>query len=524
LQDFAARSGLILAGKENTPAQDRMRQLQEALTRAEADRAAKQARYEAATANQGEVMPEALVSGPLLQYQTELQTMRRQLAELKTIYTPDNYRVIRLGAQIAETEAAIQKVREEVLDRIKNDYLAAASLERMLSISVTRQSAEVVRQTEGDLRYNVLKNELDTTQKLYDSVLERAKEAGAVSSLRMTNIRVIDPATPPPLPYSPNLPLNMAIGLGLGTVGGAGLVLLGARSGKVKQPGDLASMQVPELGVVPSASRELAIAVRNSVAPDTGRGVSDSSLLRESFRAVLTSILFSTRLDRSPNRRSVRPHSRSLVVTSLDMMEGKTTIVSHLGIASAQQKRGVLLIDADLRRPRLHQRFNLPNRAGLTNLLQAPEPFELLNNPSPEAFVQPTHIPHLWVLPSGPTEAAAADLLYSSHLDALLRYFEERFDLILIDAPPMSLYSDARILGRAADGVVMVVRANTKSREELRAAYQKLLQDQIHVVGTILNDWRIDRGQARGYARYYNHYQQQDGGPRGGSAISSPSL
>ncbi len=507
LQDFTARSGLIVAGQAGTPAQDRLRQLQDSLTRAEADRAAKQARYEAAVASQGQITADELSSGTLRQYATDLQTMRRQLADLRTIYTPDNYRITRLEAQIAETEAAIKKEHQEAISRLRNEYLAAAALEKTLSQSLAHQTAVVERQTEKQLQYDVLRNEVDTDQKLYDSVLERANDAGTASSLRVTNIRVIDPATVPLRPYSPILPLNMALGLGIGAVGGAGLVLLRTRSTKIRHPGELTSLYVPELGVVPSARSGLVVAGQRP-ARATSRNTFDSSLLRESFRAVLTSTLFSSQFKHGARSRPGHANGRVLVVTSLDMMEGKTTIVTNLGMASAQQNREVLLIDADFRRPRLHQRFGLPNRAGLADLLQHPDFPELLDSSTLESVIQPTEIPHLWLLTSGPTDEASANLLYSPGFDTLLQSLARRFDLIFIDTPPMLMYADARALGQMSDGVVMVVRANTKSREELRAAYQRLLQDQIPVLGTILNDWKPDREQSRAYARYRNYYHQ----------------
>jgi succinoglycan biosynthesis transport protein ExoP len=508
LQDFTARSGLILAGNGNTPAEERVRQLQDALTRAEADRAGKEARYEAAAATAVRLVSNDLPSSPLHQYETDLQNMNRQLADLQTIYTPDNYKVTRLQAQIAETEAAIQTERQDVLGRMRNDYIAAASLERTLSRSLASQVAIAGGQTTKQLQYEVLKNDVDTTQKLYDSILERANQAGAASSLRITNIRVIDPAIPPRHPYSPNLPLNLALGLGIGTIGGVALVLMGARSSKVKQLGELTLMSVPELGFVPSTSDGSAIARRDTTGLAV-RGEFDSFLLRESVRTVLTSILLSTRLKHGSMRGRAR--SRVLVVTSVEMMEGKSTIVTNLGIASAQQKCNVLLIDADLRRPSLHERFGLSNDAGLTDLLRRPELLEPHHKAARESLIQPTQTPNLWVLSSGPTDTAAARLLYSQDLNAVIDKLADRFDLIFIDTPPMSMYSDARVLGKASDGVVMVVRANTISCEEVRAAYQKLLHDQIRVLGTILNDCKIDRAKARAYARHYHRYEQQGG-------------
>jgi receptor protein-tyrosine kinase len=265
-------------------------------------------------------------------------------------------------------------------------------------------------------------------------------------------------------------------------------------------------MRLPELGAVPSMKGRGALdASSKEIVPVGGKAEAENSLLKESFRSVLTSILLSTRLD----RRTKGPRAQLLVVSSLDMMEGKTTIVTNLGMASAERRREVLLIDADLRRPRLHERFNLPNDGGLMNMLERNEPIDPLDNSFMESLVQPTQIPHLFVLTSGATDNSSPDRLYGANLEAVLKYFERRFDLVLVDTPPMLMYSDARILGRMAEGVVMVVRANKRSREELRSAYQKLVQDRIPVIGTVLNDWNIGSSQARAYNKYYSHYQNR---------------
>lgn len=503
LQDFADRNGLVFDGPQSTPEQDRLRQLQDALTRAESDRAAKEARYDAVLKNPDAVASDT--SSPLRQYQEDLGKLRDQLADLKAIYTPDNPKVTRVEAQVAESNAAIEKERQHLIGQVHGEYIAALALEHTLSESLSRSMSQVAQQSDKERRYDVLKNDLQTTQALYNSVLEKAKDAGAASSLRMTNVQVIDAATPPTELYSPNLPLNLAIGLGFGLVGGFGLVLLGTRSTKVNRPGELMLMRLPELGAVPSVRdvKDLEAPSREVSIAGGRRGETQNSLLRESFRSVLTSILLSTRLD----RRSSRARGQLLVVSSLEMMEGKTTIVTNLGIASAERRREVLLIDADLRRPKLHERFQLPNSYGLVDLLDRADIADLPDHSVME-LIQPTQIPHLWVLTSGITQSSSPDRLCGANLDAVLKCLERRFDLVLIDTPPMSMYSDARVLGRMAEGVVMVVRANRRSRDELRSAYQKLVHERIPVIGTILNDWNIGSRQARAYNKYYNHYQQ----------------
>jgi Mrp family chromosome partitioning ATPase len=140
--------------------------------------------------------------------------------------------------------------------------------------------------------------------------------------------------------------------------------------------------------------------------------------------------------------------------------------------------------------------------------LQRSHSVEFVDNSPLNALAQQTQVPDLWVLTRGP-EGGPGSLLYSADLSGILQRFKREFDLILIDTAPMSLYSDARFLGRLSDGVVMVVRSNTKSREELQAAYMRFVQDQIPVLGTILNDWSMDAGQCRSYKRYYHDYQAQ---------------
>jgi capsular exopolysaccharide synthesis family protein len=514
LQSYAASAGLVFAGTDDSLAQDRMRQLQDALVRAEAERAAKQSRYEAVSAS-GKLLSEPAAADPVQVYQTELQKMRQELSQLRTIYTPNHPKIVGLETQINEIEQAIQKAREDTVGRIQNDYNAAAGLERILGDSQKRQMDMIERQMSQQRHYEVMKGEAETTQRIYQSVLENLKAVGAASSLRSTNVQVIDAATTPFVPYSPNLPLNSAIGLALGTLGGIGLVLLGGRSNRVTSPGDCVLLNIPELGVIPSASNAGFGHGQNRMLPfqrksDPGlvTWTHDASPLSESFRATLNSILFGTFFSRKDTGRADGPAGRVLTVTSFDPMAGKTTVLSNLAVASAERKLRVLIIDADLRRPRIHSLFNVTNDWGLTDVLEQSQVNDYIQQAPLESLVRSTHISNVWVLPSGPGNAAIASLLYSAGLTALLQRFRAEFDLIFVDSPPLMLYSDARMLGRLSDGLVMVIRSNTRSREELQAVYARLVEDRIHVMGTVLNGWEMDSRQSREYGSQYSRYQQ----------------
>jgi capsular exopolysaccharide synthesis family protein len=397
-----------------------------------------------------------------------------------------------------------------------NEYAAASRLETLLADSHARQLKTAAQEMANDRQYTMLKSEIDTTQKLYETVLEKAKEAGAASALRATNVRVIDSATVPTTPYSPRVPLNLAIGFALGTLGGIGLVLAGERSNKVRRPGEIRIMDIPELGVIPSARDAHALdyhpegVVKFRPSSEVGLVTRDqsSSILSESFRGTLTSILFGSDYRGDSRTLTLRSDGRILVVTSIDMMEGKTTILTNLGVVAAQRRQRVLLIDADLRRPRLHDIFDVPNDRGLTDVLLRSHAPGAGDHLPIDSFVRPTTTAGLSVMPSGPVDAASTTLLHSADFNTFLQRCRKEFDLVLIDTPPLMLYSDARVLGRLSDGLVMVVRANKRSHDEIKAVCERLKHDQIPVLGTILNDWRMDPDQTRSYSRYRDHYQR----------------
>lgn len=508
LEQFAQASGLVFAEKESTLAEDQMLQVQDALSKAQSDRAEKQARYEAAVANPQNLVTDPMPTGPLRQYQVDLQTLQRTLAQLKTQFTSDYYKVQQTQSQIAETQAAIEKERTELLGRMRVDYLAAVSYEHMLQDQHAKQLKTVQQQMENERRYNTQKSEVDAMEHIYEGMLGKAKEAAAASALRATNVRVIDPAMPPSSPYSPRPAINAAIGLAFGLICAVGFVFVRGESDRFKGPGESPLPEVPELGVIPAAStgwvpngnRRL-IAFGKRAAPGLVKWNEDDSMLTESFRAALTSILFGPSAKRDSG-------GQVLVVTSANMMEGKTTVIANLGIASAERRRRVLLIDADLRRPQLHAAFKLSNERGLANVLEECNRAGSCDGIAIDHCIQRGSIPGLYVMTAGPS--GNSNLLYTADLEPLLDRLRREFDLVFIDTPPMMLYSDSRVLGRMSDGVVMVVRADSTRGDELRASYMRLMQDQIPVIGTILNKWRMDATHYRAYGRYYTN-----GAPKG---------
>jgi capsular exopolysaccharide synthesis family protein len=190
---------------------------------------------------------------------------------------------------------------------------------------------------------------------------------------------------------------------------------------------------------------------------------------------------------------------RVLVVTSANPAEGKTTTVTNLAATLANMNQKVLLIDGDIRSPRLHDIFGLDNSVGLTDLLAQ----RAVDGTLADASIRKTSIPHLSVLTSGPGVEAGVDLLFSQSMPALIAHYRRQFDMVLIDTPPMLVMPDARLLGRMADAVVLIARAGRTSRDAIQAAFRRFVEDQTPVLGIVLNDWNA---KSSAY-KYYSAYQ-----------------
>lgn len=519
LQTYAGKSGLIFT--TTTTADDtnieteKLQQIQVALTTQISDRVAKEARNELAQHAPPDTLADVLSDDNLRTAQAAAVDARRQVADLSAVFTPDFSKVKRAAAQEAALQSAYEEQRADVIARIKNDYNEALSKEKLLETAYDKQAREVTGQDEKAIQYNILKRDVDSNRQLYDTMMQQLEQSSIASALHASNVRVFDPATLPQRPIWPNYRVLAPLGLLFGLFAGLwAIVIIERMDRSLRQPGEIQLWtNLPELGTIPSASvdpgKKVRIKLLNGV-PDparsevltTDRKVDRSielitwlrkpSMLAEAFRATLTSILF-------VGENGTRP--RVVALTSANASDGKTTVTTNLAIAMAEVRGNVLAIDADLRRPRLHDLFELPNERGLSELLREP-------TLSPEVIaksIQQTRVPGLSVLTAGATTQSAANLLHSDNLGELLDKLKDQYDMVLIDTPPMLQIADARLIGRHADAVVLVARAEKTTRDAIIAAYQRLAEDRIRVLGTVLNDWNPRRSPA-GYYGYYRTY------------------
>jgi polysaccharide biosynthesis transport protein len=494
LQAYAQKTGLLFTNNTpgrggNSVSEETLRQRQLSLSTATADRALKEARNRVALTSPSEALPEVLDDPHLGGLRTQITDLQRQVAELSAVYTPDFPKIKRLQAEIQMLQTSFERERAAVLEKVRNEYQEAMERERLLVNDYADQAKVVTGESEKAIQYQILARAVDNNRQIYDAMLRRISESGIDAALKASSIRLLDPAIVPVVPYKPNIPINTAVGVLLGLFVGAGTVIIRARSDRsIKAPGQTAPwLNVPELGVVPSFPKRQRLRSGQSLSLQRR-----SAMMAESFRVVLTSLIASGRnsFDRTSSS------GRVLVCTSASPSEGKTTIAANLAIALANIGDKVVLIDADLSRPRLHEMFNVNNDLGLTTMLQSPAiTDELLDATICET---PSGV---YLVPAGPQISEAGDLLFARQMPELLSLFRENFDTVVIDTPPTPQLSQARLLGKEADGVVVILRAGHTTRQAALGVVQRLSDDGINVLGTVLNDWDPKKAPSEYYGK-----------------------
>ncbi len=511
LFSYASANGLAFTSEKDKGLDGRLLRLQDELSKAQVERFSAESRYEMAMKTSADSVADVFDSGAVRDYQGKLTELRRQLAEANSLWTGDHYKVKQLEAQLAVLKSASDNERQNVISRAKNDYTSAVRREQLLATEYVSAVRTVTDQANRSIHYNLLKRDLDRDRELYDGIVQRVKQVGITSGMRPTAIHLIDTAEPPQQPQRPNIPLESYLGLICSVFVGVVAVLIKENlSSTLENPGDSTLyLHANELGTIPSQyhlhswrrvigsnplnwpmaikARSLMRSAQKSVGSvELATWNRADSLTAQCFRATLASILFS-----SQTRTADQIHT--IVVTSAVGGEGKTTVVSNLGLALARMSRKVLLIDADYQKPRLHKVFGLPAASGLREIIESSDGISI------HAAAE-TDIPGLYLLQSGAGMDEFPEILQSSRIAELVEAAKGDFDFVLIDTPPVLHLPDARIWGRLADGVVLVVRAGATNRQRAWSAVYSLAKDGVPFLGTVLNDWDPKSSPAYEYA------------------------
>ncbi len=480
---YAEDQGIInLEDNKNLSATDLIA-TNEKLAEARSVRIKKELLWKQAQATVGLGLKEIL-DNPAVQ---ENQKLRTQLAaeyqQKLAIYKPAFPEMVQLRNQIKELDRQVQTEAAAIKLSIKAGYLAAKEEEDNLKVQLASGKTDVVDQRNRSIQYNILTREVDTNRQLYDGLLQRYKEIGVAGGVGTNNISIVDKATVPGFPRSPNLPLNIVLGLVAGLLLGC-LIALGLDylDDSFKAPEDIErELGLSVIGIVPRP--QSGVSIEEELA-DARSGMA------EAYRSLRTGLQFSTS-DGLP---------RTLLVTSSKPSEGKTTTTIHLARTLANIGLNVLLIDGDLRNASVHKRLNHNNELGLSNYLSGSR--------SPEDVVQATDTDRLVVMTSGPLPPNPAELLSGPKFPALMTLAAQSFDVVLIDGPPVMGLADAPLLSSMIQATMLVVAANETRRSTVRISLKRLQFARANIIGTLLNKFDVKQtgyGYGYGYGDYNYH-------------------
>ena len=502
LQEYAAKNSILfIQNAVNAQAQSmanaRLEQLEEEYTRAQADRAKKEALYSLVNSGKVQDLPGVLDNRLVQTLEGNLSDLKRQYSELTATVKPGFPKAMALKKQIDTLQANLDHQKQALSQNMSQEYQAALAREKYLSKLIAQQEGLVDTVSQKTIQYNFLKRQADTDQSLYIGVLQRMKEAQVAAGMTASNIRVVDPAQVPDGPAKPRVKLNLAIGLILGLSVGIGLAFLQEYlDNTLKTPDEVESLlRLPSLGLIPSihlngSSKTSAagLATLNSGSNGSyGLALQKNPLAVEAFRSLRTSILL-----------SANPIPKLLLVTSALPGEGKTTTTVNLGATLASLGGRVVIVDCDMRRPSIHRATGVKNSPGFVQCLTGRTALS-------EAILQVDGIPNLSVIPCGPIPPNPAEVLSSPKTSELLRKLHDQFEYVLVDSPPILSVADSRILATLTDAVVLVTRAYETPYEVVRRARSLLYGAGARILGVALNDVQLRKER---YGSRYGHYGQ----------------
>jgi capsular exopolysaccharide synthesis family protein len=462
-----------------------------------------QALYEAAAnATDPNAIPEVQENKRTQDLRTRLDILKQKRDELLVTYTEDWPDVKRVNQQIKQLEEVLATSPREVVSAMKLRLDAAIAHERTLRQSYMQQRGVTSQQNQDMIALGAIRQELETNKQILNTLLQRQRELQITGNDRPNNVSVATLARVPGAPIGPQRTRNIFLAMMLSLAAGVGLAfLLDYLDDTLKTVNDIEShIHLPALAVIPALIRNesrLRLKKLGSGAPvetnDRDKTalalINDSrSPIAEAYRHLRTSLLLS----------SAGQPPKTILMTSSQPSEGKTTTAVNTAIMLAHTGAEVLVVDCDLRRPRLHAHFNMPNERGITNYLSGETNLDTLVQ-----TYEP--LPNLKIMTSGPMPPNPAELLGSNEMRKLLGELGDRFTHVIIDSPPCISFTDASILSTMVDGVVLVVHSGRSSRAVVRRCKQQLFDVGANIFGVVLNNVKLE-AQEFYYAGYYASY------------------
>ena len=440
-----------------------------------------------------ETLPEIRDKSTIEKLRDTYVQLQKDYADLSSRYGPEHPKMKAIQGQMDSIKKNYEEEVDGVLAAFQKSYQELLDNERSLKGLMEQQKREAIELSKIEVQYKPLQRASEQEEKMYGIIASRQKEIDITGPMKTNNVRVLERAIVPGVPVRPrpvqNLFLGLMIGLGTGIALAFGIEALD-NTLKTQQDveqflGTTVLGLVPIIGAAPGGE-----AVRdgdNLRERDLGVFLDPKSVAAECCRSIRTNILFM-----SPDR-----PLKIMVVTSPSPQEGKTTSAINLGVTMAEAGGRVLIVDTDMRRPRLHRSFGVPNQTGISTVI--------VGKATLQEAIKRTDVPNLDVLTCGPVPPNPSELLHTERFRVVLAECAKLYDRIILDSPPTSAVTDPAVLGNLADGVVLVIKAGETTREAAMHARRQLATAKARLFGVIVN--AIDfSNPAYGYEYYYRNY------------------
>ncbi len=433
-------------------------------------------------------------------YEVVVNNVEREIEEAKKALIEEAHKIANSGISSIDPLKTSQELFDQILKADINIKSLSARTEALREVveSYERQLEAI---PEKNLELVRLMRNAELNEKIYLMRSEKYEESRIAEAGKTANVRILDPAVPPQLPIRPNKKLNIFLaiffGLGLGVAISFTIELL---DGSVRTVEDLEKLKVNVLGAIPTINpEEIARRMKrhgHKISPeDRARlttklitNFSPKSPISEAYRSLRTNILFAN-LDHP---------IKTLLISSSATKEGKSTTVANLAITMAQMGGRILIIDGDLRRPTMHSLFKVERQIGLTNAL--------LGTYTLDEVIKSTGIENLDIITAGDIPPNPSELLSSNAMRKALSVLQQRYDMILLDSPPVIAVTDAAVLSTRTDALLLVVSSGYVNRKEVERAIQLLSNVRANLIGVLLNGLDVKRIYGSYY--YYYHYYQ----------------
>lgn len=485
LAAYARERGIINFDDRLQILMQKLRAMSAQLIQAESERISAEAVYQEMQ-EEGAAGTASVIDSPVIQrLKGRKSDLDIEYREQSKVYKPGYPRMRQLREKIAELDQEIVEESAMIARSVRTDFETKVRKEAKIRMRIGEIKEEILALQDRSTDYQTFKREVDTNRELYDGLLQRMKEVGVAVGIGTNNISVVDAARVPRSPYTPNLKKNLAIALAFGLFAGVLLAFLSeVMDDTVKSSEQIEkSTGVPVLGISPLVSvpnRDDGIRTIASLAYREPR-----SSLAEAFRSIRTSLVLATP-EGAP---------RVLHFTSAGPNEGKTSAAVSTAITFAQTGSKVLLIDADLRNPSLHEVFSLANARGLTNYLT--------HDAEPAQIALPTPVTGLFAITSGPLPPDPVELLVGGRMHDLIGLARKKFDYVIIDGPPVVGLADALVLADLAGASLFVVEGAKTRTGVLESSIKRLRAVNARVIGCLLT--KVGHADSRYYGYYYGY-------------------